>query len=58
MIPKKFNTETIVTVVTDYGMAFLVLGSGVARTVESDRNLSRDMFAPIQGELSELTYRW
>jgi hypothetical protein len=44
--------------VTDYEMAFLVLGSRAAQTVESVRNLSRDMFAPIQGELSELTYHW
>ena len=58
MIPKKFNTEAIVTVLTDYGVAFLVLGSSAAQTGESDRNLSRDRFAAIQVGLSESTYHW
>ena len=58
MIPKKFNTEAIVTVLTDYGVAFLVLVSGAAQTVESDKHLSRDMFAAIQVGLSESTYHW
>ncbi len=57
MISKKFNTETIVTVRDGLGSGLLVFGSGVG-TVESVRNLSRDMFAAIQGELSESTYHW
>ena len=56
MISKKFNTETIVTVRDGLGSGLLVFGSGVG-TVESVRNLSRDMFAAIQVELSESTYR-
>ena len=58
MVSKKFNPKLLSRFVTDCEMAFLVLGSVAAQTVESDRNLSRDMFAPIQVELSELTYHW
>jgi hypothetical protein len=45
-------------VVTDCELAFFAFRSGATPTVEIDRKLNGDMFAPIQGELSELTYRW